>query len=130
MHRSSSGPGEGSSPASPHPDKSVATTPASSQPLLDFASTPEEGLDEDEVLRDSVANMVMNDKDTDEPPPPILADIPESECFLTSVLELRKEVQVEKHSRTFDYAYIHLDGVNFRCRLDRDLWGFQVCWYC
>ncbi|KAG9092123.1 DNA mismatch repair protein [Ceratobasidium sp. 370] len=103
MHRSSSGTtprGEGSLPASPAPEK-LPSTPASSQPQVELSSTPEEGLDEDEVLRNSVANMVMNDKDTsaDEPPAPILADIPESECFLTSILELRQEVQTEKHSR-------------------------------
>ncbi|KAG8697369.1 DNA mismatch repair protein [Ceratobasidium sp. 394] len=102
MHRSSSGStprGEGSLPASPFPEKLPGSTPASSQ--VELSSTPEEGLDEDEVLRDSVANMVMNDKDAsgDEPPPPMLMDIPESECFLTSVLELRQDVQKEKHSR-------------------------------
>ncbi|KAG9118396.1 DNA mismatch repair protein, partial [Ceratobasidium sp. 392] len=104
MHRSSSGTtpgGESSSSAGPRHDKLATSTPASSQPPSGLGSVPEEGLDEDEILRDSVASMVVNDKDadTDEPPPPILADISESECFLTSVLELRQEVQAEKHSR-------------------------------
>jgi hypothetical protein len=58
-----------------------------------------EGLNEDDVLRDSIANMVMNDRDQEEDAPSIV-NIPESECFLTSVLELRQQIQDDKHSRT------------------------------
>ncbi|CAE6466175.1 unnamed protein product [Rhizoctonia solani] len=63
--------------------------------------TPGEGLNEDDVLRDSIANMVMNDRDQEEDAPSI-ANIPESKCFLTSILELRQQIQDDKHSRLTD----------------------------
>ncbi|QRV82138.1 DNA mismatch repair protein Mlh1 [Ceratobasidium sp. AG-Ba] len=91
--------GESSSPARLSSSKPTSVVSPSSQPQINVISAPEEGLDEEEILRDSVANMVMNDKDDDEPPPPILIEIPESKCFLTSMLELRKEVETDKHNR-------------------------------
>ncbi|KAF8601503.1 DNA mismatch repair protein MutL [Ceratobasidium sp. AG-I] len=82
-------------------------TDASSAPGTQISSqatsTPEEGLDEEEVLRNSVANMVMNDAEADgDEPLPAVVDISESECFLTSMLELRQDVLAEKHNHLTD----------------------------
>ncbi|KAJ1301984.1 hypothetical protein OPQ81_000819 [Rhizoctonia solani] len=63
--------------------------------------TSGEGLNEDDVLQDSIANMVMNDREQEEDAPSI-ANITESECFLTSILELRQQIQDDKHSRLTD----------------------------
>ncbi|KAH7345569.1 DNA mismatch repair protein MutL [Rhizoctonia solani] len=63
-----------------------------------------EGLNEDDVLRDSIANMVMNDPDQEEDAPSIV-NIPESECFLTSILELRQQIQDDKHTRLTDILH-------------------------
>ncbi|KAG8762754.1 DNA mismatch repair protein [Ceratobasidium sp. 423] len=86
---------------------SLATKPvaASTKPSLKPSTTKEqklgEELNEDDVLRDSIANMVMNDREQEEDAPS-LANIPESECFLTSILELRQQIQDDKHSRLTD----------------------------
>ena len=87
------------------PDKDASSAPGT-QVGSQATSVPDEGLDEEEVLRNSVANMVMNDAEGDgDEPLPTVADIPESECFLTSMLELRQDILAEKHNRMFNPAY-------------------------
>ncbi|CAE6486563.1 unnamed protein product [Rhizoctonia solani] len=91
----------------PTDNSSSATKPAvtSAKPSPKSSSSKEqtsgEGLNEDDVLRDSIANMVMNDGEQEEDAPS-LANILESECFLTSILELRQQIQDDKHSRLTD----------------------------
>ncbi|CEL63269.1 DNA mismatch repair protein Mlh1 OS=Mus musculus GN=Mlh1 PE=2 SV=2 [Rhizoctonia solani AG-1 IB] len=86
----------------PSTTKSVGSlVKSSSKSSSSKEQTLGEGLNEDDVLRDSIANMVMNDRDQEEDAPSIV-NIPESECFLTSVLELRQQIQDDKHSRLTD----------------------------
>ena len=49
-------------------------------------SIPGDNSNKDEVSRDSIANMIVNDR-VEEEQAPSVAEIPESECFLTSMLE-------------------------------------------
>ncbi|CAE6465018.1 unnamed protein product [Rhizoctonia solani] len=86
---------------------SLATKPTTAPPKSSLKPSNSkgkasgEGLNEDDVLRDSIANMVMNDPEQEEDAPSI-ANIPESECFLTSILELRQQIQHDKHTRLTD----------------------------
>ncbi|CAE6461681.1 unnamed protein product [Rhizoctonia solani] len=98
----------GDAPSDDPPTSSSTNKVASSTKLSVKSSKNEqvsgEGLNEDEVLRDSIANMVMNDPDQEEDAPSI-ANVSESECFLTSVSELRQRIQDDKHSRLTDILH-------------------------
>ncbi|EUC60962.1 DNA mismatch repair protein Mlh1, partial [Rhizoctonia solani AG-3 Rhs1AP] len=98
----------GDAPSDDPPTSSSTNKVASSTKLSVKSSRNEqvsgEGLNEDEVLRDSIANMVMNDPDQEEDAPSI-ANVSESECFLTSVSELRQQIQDDKHSRLTDILH-------------------------
>ncbi|CUA71089.1 DNA mismatch repair protein Mlh1 [Rhizoctonia solani] len=85
-------------PTSSATNKPAAPSVKSSLKASRKEQTSGEGLNEDDVLRDSIANMVMNDPEQEEAAPS-MANILESECFLTSVLELRQQIQDDKHTR-------------------------------
>lgn len=129
-NRQSSSGGVSSPSTKPSSDPAAdASSAPSTQSSSQVTSTPDEGLDEDEVLRNSVANMVMNDADADgDEPLPTVADIPESECFLTSMLELRQDILAEKHNRMFSFAYMQLNLGLRESRFDGHFSWFQVHW--
>ncbi|KAF8700010.1 DNA mismatch repair protein MutL, partial [Rhizoctonia solani] len=100
--QSTSGNTTNDDPSTAKPVDSVAESSLKTSSVQE--QTPDEGLNEDDVLRDSIANMVMNDHGQEEDIHSI-ANISESKCFLTSILELRQQVQDDKHSRLTDILH-------------------------
>ncbi|KAF8755504.1 DNA mismatch repair protein MutL [Rhizoctonia solani] len=100
--QSTSGNTTNDDPSTAKPVDSVAESSLKTSSVQE--QTPDEGLNEDDVLRDSIANMVMNDHGQEEDTHSI-ANISESKCFLTSILELRQQIQDDKHSRLTDILH-------------------------
>ncbi|ELU45202.1 DNA binding protein [Rhizoctonia solani AG-1 IA] len=83
--QSTSGNTTNDDPSTAKPVDSVAESSLKTSSVQE--QTPDEGLNEDDVLRDSIANMVMNDHGQEEDTHSI-ANISESKCFLTSLTDI------------------------------------------
>lgn len=84
-----------------------------SRPTQASSRTQSRGSGADEAGAQSPA---LADQTGEETPEPIkLRDIPESECYLTSVLDLRKEVQKNKHNSMSRFSSTQTK-LNITCR--------------